>query len=341
MDSTRTHNPDRPTHTLGIDLAKDALVACLFDHTGAEVKPPTEFDTSPSGLRKLLGWLPDPMATRVVFESTGVYGKPLVFALHGLVASLHQLNPKIVKHLATSCVQTKTDHADARAIAKVGHRLASTEPRVLDNARVGFDPKLEDLALWLTEFHRLSMNAATLKAQIKTVEHNPAPAAKALLKRLNAEPAQTDKRKQQVAAIMDAAAVAADATSVELLASIPGIGRATAATLLARIVSIKRFDSADALKGYLGVYAKRVQSGRHETPSRMATHGCKLVRHMLWNCAKVAARFNPDCKALFERLRAKGKHAASCYGAVARKLVQLVFGVLKHRQPFISSVLPA
>ncbi|MCC6428810.1 MAG: hypothetical protein IT435_18555 [Phycisphaerales bacterium] len=67
---------------------------------------------------------------------------------------------------------------------------------------------------------------------------------------------------------------------------------------------------------------------------RSATHGCKLVCHMLWNCAKVAARFNPDCKSLFDRLKAKGKHAAACYGDVARKLLHLVFGVLKHQQPY-------
>jgi transposase len=338
---TPTHPPstDRPIHTLGIDLAKDTLIACLFDHTGAEIRPPTEFHTSPAGLRRLLAWLPDPASTRVVFESTGVYGKPLIFALHGLVASLHQLNPQIVKRLAASCIQTKTDHADARAIARVGHRLALTEPRALDNARVSYDPRFEDLALWLNEFHRLSLNAATLKTQIQTIQHNPAPAAKQLLKRLQRELQLTDKHKKQAAELMDQAADHADARSVELLASIPGIGRATAATLLSRIVSIQRFDSADALKGYLGVYARRVQSGRHEAPSRMARHGCKLVRHMLWNCAKVAARFNPDCKALFQRLKDKGKHAASCYGAVARKLLHIVYGVLKNQKPYQPALL--
>lgn len=329
-----------PLATLGIDLAKDSLVACLLDHTGQELRPPTEFDTSPAGLRRLLAWLPDAAATRVVFESTGVYGKPLIFALDGLVASLHQLNPRIVKRRGATSIQTKTDHADARAIAKVGHDLALTDPRVLDHARVRFDPRFEDLALWLTEFHRLSMNGATLKVQIQTLEHNPAPAAKALLKRLRRELAQVEKRKAQVAELMDQAAIDADATSVELIASIPGIGRATAATLLARIVDINRFESPEALKGYLGVYPRRIQSGRHEAPSRMATHGCKLTRHMLWNCAKVAARFNPDCKALFERLRNAGKHAAACYGAVSRKLLHLVFGVLKHRTPFVPTVQP-
>lgn len=322
------------TFTLGIDLAKDTLVAQLLDNRGGEVGPPTDFETSPAGLRKLLRWLPDPAATRVVFESTGVYGKTLIRALDGVVASLHQLNPRIVKRRATSSVQTKTDQADARAIARVGHDLALTDPRVLENARVRFDPGMEDLALWLAEFHRLSTNGAALKTQIQTVEHNPAPAAKALLTRLRRELRQAEDRKAQVGELMDHAARAARARDAELLRTIPGIGPVASAALISKVGDVRRFESADALKGFLGVYPRRIQSGKHEAPSRMATHGPALVRHVLWNCAKVAARFNPICKDLFERLLARGKHAASAYGAVARQLVQIVYGVLKHQRPF-------
>jgi transposase len=324
--------------TLGIDVGKDTLVACLFDPGGGEAKPPTAFDNTAAGLRRLLAFLPDPARTRVVFESTGVYGKRLTHALDGAVASLHQLNPRLIKRRVSSSIQTKTDHADARAIARVGHDLALTDPRVLEHARVRFDPAREDLALWLAEFHRLSDHAAALKARIQAAGHNPAAATKTLLTRLRRELAQTERHKAEVAALMDQAATTLDAAGVELISSIPGIGRATAATLLARIGDVRRFESADALKGYLGLYPRRIQSGKHEAPSRMATHGCKLVRHMIWNCAKVAARFNPDCKDLFDRLHARGKHAAACYGAVARKLIQLVFGVLRHQQPFRSTI---
>jgi len=61
----------------------------------------------------------------------------------------------------------------------------------------------------------------------------------------------------------------------------------------------------------------------------MATHGSQLMRHMLWNAAKCAARHNPVCRALFERLIARGKSAPAAYGAVARKLVQIIYGVLR------------
>ena len=64
----------------------------------------------------------------------------------------------------------------------------------------------------------------------------------------------------------------------------------------------------------------------------MATHGNKLMRHMLWNAAKSAARHNPVCKEPFDHLVARGLTEPAAYGAVARKLVQIIYGVLKKKQ---------
>lgn len=120
----------------------------------------------------------------------------------------------------------------------------------------------------------------------------------------------------------------------ELVLSIPGIGPLTAAALITSIRSIGRFEEADALKAYLGVYPRRWQSGAREGRSRMARHGNKVLKHMLWNAAKCAARHNPDCCALYERMIAANKSAPSAYGAVARKLIQICYGVLVHRTKF-------
>jgi transposase len=118
------------------------------------------------------------------------------------------------------------------------------------------------------------------------------------------------------------------------LQSIKGIGPLTAAAVLATVRDIRRFQSADALKAYLGIYPRRFQSGSCERPARMASHGNRLLRRMIWNCAKTAARHNPVCCDLFARLVAKGKSKPAAYGAVARKLVEIMYAVLKHNADF-------
>ena len=45
-------------------------------------------------------------------------------------------------------------------------------------------------------------------------------------------------------------------------------------------------------------------------------------------------RYCPACKAYAERLAARGKAKKVIIGAVMRKLVHIIYGVLKHRTPY-------
>jgi transposase len=279
-------------------------------------------------LRKLKRKLP--AGALVCFESTGAYGKLLLCALSPHF-SLHQLNDKQIA-AAGSMSRTKTDARDARLIAEAGRQLALCNPDALNTTRVQWCEENENLLLLVGEYDRIKDEIVARKGQLEALAVNPAPAARRIEAGIRREIASLEKRKAAVQAEIEAAI--ADNETAQLIKSIPGLGVLNAAALAAKIGDIARFESADKLKGYVGAYPRRIQSGRFEAPSRMARHGCALLRHLLWNAARIAARFNPICKALFERLVARGKHAASAYGAVMRKLVELVYGVLRSGQPF-------
>jgi Transposase IS116/IS110/IS902 family len=117
-----------------------------------------------------------------------------------------------------------------------------------------------------------------------------------------------------------------------------GVGTLTTATALVSIQNIRRFPSVDALKAYWASIHAAGKSGKQETRSHMANHGNKLMQHRLLNAAKSAARHSPLCRDLFERLIAKGKSAQAAYGAVAHKLVQIIYGVLKTLTKFNPSL---
>lgn len=311
-------------HVLGIDISKDTLVCCL---PGQPVEA-FEFPNSLPGLRKLKARLP--AGTLVCFEPTGPYGKLLISFL-GRDFSLHQLNDNQVK-AAGSMSRTKTDQRDARLIAEAGIQLALLKPHVLETTRVSWNEEAETLLLLVGEYERLKDELVSRKCQLEALSVNPAKAARQIEKRIRAEIAAFKKTQAKVLDQIESANAASPAA--QLIESIPGLGPLNAAALAAKIGDIGRFENVDKLKGYIGAYPRRCQSGKHEAPSRMAKHGSTLLRHLLWNAAKVAARHNPICKALFEKLIMKGKHAAAAYGAVMRKLVQLVYGVLKTQRPF-------
>lgn len=123
--------------------------------------------------------------------------------------------------------------------------------------------------------------------------------------------------------------------------TIPGIGKVTAAILVAKIISIQRFDTPERLAGYFGVVPNQSTSGvdRQGNPfppssMHMSPKGCDLVRSYLWNAAKSAIQHNPAVRDLYNRLRDKGTRGDVALGHCMRKLLHQVFGVWVSDHPF-------
>ncbi len=123
--------------------------------------------------------------------------------------------------------------------------------------------------------------------------------------------------------------------------TIPGIGEATAAVLIAKIVDINRFATPEKFVGYFGVFPDENSSGvdKQGNPLPLGTlcmsrKGNDLVRHYLWNAARSAIVHNPAIRALYRRLKANGKRGDVALGHCMRKLLHLVFAVWKTNRPF-------
>jgi hypothetical protein len=72
----------------------------------------------------------------------------------------------------------------------------------------------------------------------------------------------------------------------------------------------------------------------------MSPKGNDLVRAYLWNAARTAIRCNPPVRALYRRLKAKGKRGDVALGHCMRKLLHLVFAVWKTSRPFDAKHFP-
>lgn len=125
------------------------------------------------------------------------------------------------------------------------------------------------------------------------------------------------------------------------VATIGGIGKTTAAVLVAKMISIERFETPENLVGYFGVFPEENTSGvdrwGNKLPPgtmRMSTKGSDLVRRYLWNAAKSAIQHNAAVADLYARLRAKGTRGDVALGHCMRKLLHQVFGVWASNTPF-------
>jgi transposase len=120
------------------------------------------------------------------------------------------------------------------------------------------------------------------------------------------------------------------------ITSIPGIGLATGAAILAEIGDITRFASPDKLVAYAGIDATVYQTGQFEAShAHMSKRGSPYLRHALWQAACMAIRYDEELKAFYQRKRTEGKHHNVALGAVCRKLLDRIFIILKEQRPYV------
>ena len=152
---------------------------------------------------------------------------------------------------------------------------------------------------------------------------------------------QYDLLTKQIEAAERRVATLLDSELAVRLQTIPGVGAATAATLIAEVGDIWRFDDFDQLAAYAGTHPKEQSSGRHgekaETSWRMAKTGNSYLRSALYRMAVVGITHNPIIKEHYLRKRQQGKAPMNAIGHCMAKSLAIVWGVWRSGQSFDST----
>ena len=121
----------------------------------------------------------------------------------------------------------------------------------------------------------------------------------------------------------------------QLLTSIPGIGSLTATRLMVELPDIQAFTTPKQLVAYAGLAPAVHQSGTSvHRRAHTSRKGNAVLRAQLFMPALVALRHNPVIQALQQRLQRAGKAKMVIVVAAMRKLLHLVYGILKSGRPF-------
>jgi transposase len=129
-----------------------------------------------------------------------------------------------------------------------------------------------------------------------------------------------------------------DGDLAKRLRTIPGVGAASAAALIAEIGDITRFSTFDKLVAFAGVHAAERSSGKKgadpETSWHMAKTGSPYLRAALYRIAVVGLQHNPIIKAHYARKRAQGKAKMNALGHCMKKALAIVWGVWRSGRDF-------
>ena len=130
-----------------------------------------------------------------------------------------------------------------------------------------------------------------------------------------------------------------------LLQSIPGIGGKTAAYLLLFAGGFTSFENYQQLIAKAGLCPREFSSGTSvRGKARITKMGGGLIRSKLFMCSWSARKANGACRALYDRLVAKGKNGKLALIAVCNKLLKQAFAIVTSGVPcqadFTKKVVP-
>ena len=124
-----------------------------------------------------------------------------------------------------------------------------------------------------------------------------------------------------------------------VITTITGIGSVLGASIVSEIGNISRFERANQLVAYAGLDTRVKQSGDFSaTNTKLSKRGSPYLRRSIWLAATVAAFKDPALSIYYQGLRARGKAHGTAIGAVARKLTNIIFAVLRDQKPYTPNI---
>lgn len=252
----------------------------------------------------------------LVCEATGGFERSAVAALAAAGVPVVVANPRQVRDFARSTGQlAKTDRLDAGILALFAERVRPT-PRPLGDAA------LQLLDALLTRRRQL---LEMLVAEKNRLGFAPPPLHRGIRQHIRWLERQLDDVTGEVARAIEASPVwrATD----DLLQSAPGVGPVVSATLLGELPELGTLTHKQ-IAALVGVAPLARDSGQWRG-KRMVYGGRAPVRTALFLAALCGRRWNPQLKAFYERLIARGKPKKVALIACARKLLTILNAMVR------------
>ena len=287
------------------------------------------FSNDIKGFEALLNWFDQKNITSatIALEATGCYGEDLARFLYDKGFTVLVVNPAQVKYFGHSgLARAKTDKKDARLIAEFALVHKNLRPWA---PRPPAEEKLRDL------YRCLGVLKEDRVQQLNRLEAlRDKDARKIITNQRNFLTKQIEALEEQIRSLIDSDPNLRG--KVELLQTIPGVGEVVSWGVLSESPDVKNFETARQLAAFAGLNPSIIQSGSSvRGRGSISKIGSASLRKLLYMPSLCAMTYNSHVKALADRLRAKGKNGKLIVIACMRKLLHIIFGVLKNQKPFI------
>ena len=311
---------------LGVDIAKRKFDVALLINGKLKHKV---FTNNEEGFELLMAWLQKQNVdhVHVCLEASSTYGDELSIYMHDAGHTVSIINPAQIKGFAQSeLMRTKNDKVDAGLIARFCLAM-HPEP---------WTPVPPDMRQLQSLVRRIDTLITMRTQEMNRIDVSHESIRASLRNHITYLDKEIKSLKEQIAAhIKDDPELK---TKRDLLKSIPGIGEATIAAILAELPMFERCDKVEKVVAFIGLAPRQFISGSSiKGKARLSRIGNARLRKALYLPALVSIQCNPIIQTFYHRLKENGK-VIVC--AIMRKLVHLIFGILKSGKPFDPNLKP-
>jgi transposase len=296
---------------VGIDVGKRGLDGNVYG--SSEV---LHFSNDVEGRGKLVRWLQEQGAMKVVMEATGGYERPVAQALWEAGRVVSVVNPMRVREFAKSQgILAKTDKIDACVIAHFAQvtRLEGSTPQTEAEAYLSacVERRRQLVLIVTTEKNRLSTCPESMRMDLEEhitfLEEHIRKLEEEIHTTIHQDPEKLDRS--------------------EKIDSVPGIGPVTASTMVADLPELGKLNRKQ-IAALVGVAPFNKDSGK-KRGKRRTIGGRASLRRVLYMATLSATKFNPVIRAFYQSLLKRGKEKKVALVACMRKMLGIINAMIR------------
>jgi transposase len=317
----------------GIDISLNTLDVCYQNNLGELFH--LQVGNNNKGFEKILEHTG--MHYHFVMEATGVYYIRLAFFLHQHCCTLSVVNALSIKRFIQMHLErNKSDKKDATWICRYAIEQKPIPWQMPDGAYFQSKQLYNTIREYSEQIKRFSNQLHSLQL-LPVVSRETIQSLQKMKGQLQMEMKNLEEKLQ-------AMLQAWQPEQLKNISSIKGLGKRASAMLIIFTQGFKNTRNHRQLISFAGLSPTEYSSGTGiQGKSKICKRGGKQLRDVLYMCAMNAIKTNQACKALYERLRAKGKTGKQGLIAVCNKLLKQAFAVVKNNtlyQPNYCSAKP-
>ncbi len=318
--------------SIGLDVSKNKIDICLHSN---EKNFFLQIKNNETWISNLISWLKNNNFNQnipLVIESTWDYSTLACMLLSKANFNVKEINPIITKNYTKSTIRwIKTDKIDANILANIWalnkNELFSynkTKAFIAISKKISLvanlEKQIQSLKMTIKSFYEInqkihldiSSNVKNINISISKLEDN--------IKNL-----QKEIQEESIWKVED--------KKIELICSITGFSKYIATVSYVSFAH-KDFVSKESMYAFVWYDPKLKESGTFNWKARITKRWNPYVRKKLFQAAFCATRHSKLFKGIYDRAREKWKHHFVCVINVVKKMIHILFALLKNNSVF-------